>query len=379
MRTCPYCAQQVDDQAMRCPYCQNALGPPAPADPRPAGPPPAGVRPVGPPVAPVAAPGPGPDGPTMQGPPPPPPAPAAVVGEGALRFSHSGERYILGYGTDFFGIWDRFVAGPAVMRFARTDQGWAEAWGQFAAREPNAVAVPGVGAAPAQGGAASSAVYRDAHGRAVLLMVLLGAACLVALVVAGIAFGILRDLERGQVGVLTAVDRATSAIGFAALLQIATIVTWCMWEFRARSNLDAFGVSGLSVSPGWSVGWWFIPIANLFMPYRAMSEVLRGSLPSGGSSEWKRSPTGLLLPFWWAALIAGWLVSQVANSTVGQSTGPVVTISGTITSLQWIAIGQLLIAVAAVLAILVVREVDRRQTERRRVAMGEAATSPGYG
>src|SRR5262245_34210044 len=142
MRTCPYCAQPVDDQATRCPHCQNDLGRPAAAAPRAVGPPvvaapQAGPRPVGPPVAAAPSVTPAPEGPTGYGPPAPPPVPgpAAVVGEGALRFSHSGERYILGYGSDFFGIWDRFVPGPAVLRFSRTDQGWADAWGQFAARE----------------------------------------------------------------------------------------------------------------------------------------------------------------------------------------------------------------------------------------------------
>jgi hypothetical protein len=306
-------------------------------------------------------------------PPPPPPGPPAVVGEDALRFSHSGERYILGYGQDFFGIWDRTVPGPAALRFPRTDQGWAEAWGQFAAREPRSVAVP-IAGAPAVGAGTSAPVYRDAHGRAVTLVVLLAASGLVSLVVAGLAFGMLRQLERGQLSVVTVVDRAQAIIGLGALVQIATIVIWCMWEFRARSNLDAFGATGMSVSPGWSVGWWFIPIANLFMPYRGMSEILRASSPAGGSVDWQRQRTGPLLPLWWTALIGGWLISQVSNSTVGESTGPVVTLSATVTSLRWVTVGQVLIAVAAVFAILVVREIDRRQTERRSVAMGQAAS-----
>jgi hypothetical protein len=37
-------------------------------------------------------------------------------------------------------------------------------------------------------------------------------------------------------------------------------------------------------------------------------------------------------------------------------------------------IGELIMAVAAVLAILVVREIDRRQTERRSASVGQAAS-----
>src|SRR5437773_2900568 len=196
MKTCPYCAQQVDDQATRCPYCRNDLGQPAAQAAPPAGPPPPAADPP---------------------PPPPPvaPGPPAVVGEGALRFSHSGERYLLGYGEDFFGIWDRNVPGPAVMRFPRTDQGWAEAWGQFAAREPHAVAVPAAGAAQ---GAPSSAGYRDGHGRATLLMVLLGAMGGIEVITAIVAQGLITQLRAGGLAVVSAVDRAQSLVGLGALL-----------------------------------------------------------------------------------------------------------------------------------------------------------------
>jgi hypothetical protein len=63
------------------------------------------------------------------------------VGQGALQFSHSGLRYLLGYGTDFFGIWDRHSPGGPVQRFPRTDQGWRDAWTAFSSVEQNSAAV----------------------------------------------------------------------------------------------------------------------------------------------------------------------------------------------------------------------------------------------
>jgi hypothetical protein len=47
------------------------------------------------------------------------PAPTAI--------SHSGSRYLLGQGADFFGIWDRDKPGGPVQRFPLTDGGWREA------------------------------------------------------------------------------------------------------------------------------------------------------------------------------------------------------------------------------------------------------------
>src|SRR5438552_16735957 len=90
------------------------------------------------------------EAPPPGGPPPhsagqggPSPSPSGGrVGEGAQRFSHSGYRYVLGYGADFFGIWDRSAPGGPVARYPRTDEGWTQAWQQFSQWEPNAVEVP---------------------------------------------------------------------------------------------------------------------------------------------------------------------------------------------------------------------------------------------
>jgi hypothetical protein len=59
------------------------------------------------------------------------------VGDGALRFSHSGARHLLGFGADYFGIWDRQTPGGPIGRFPRTDEGWRDAWLEFVELEPH--------------------------------------------------------------------------------------------------------------------------------------------------------------------------------------------------------------------------------------------------
>jgi hypothetical protein len=63
------------------------------------------------------------------------PPPGGQVGEGAVAFTHSGVTYILGYGADFYGIWNRSVPGPPIDRYPRTRDGWARAFNAFAAKE----------------------------------------------------------------------------------------------------------------------------------------------------------------------------------------------------------------------------------------------------
>ncbi len=130
MRRCPYCAEDIPDDATRCPHCQSDLTTGPGAQPGQAG----GYTPT------VAAPAPGPTGCGTQ------PAGASAAGAGysggggdarPVQFSHTGQRYLLGFGTDYFGIWDRSAPAQAVERFPRTDQGWAQAWTRYASIEPN--------------------------------------------------------------------------------------------------------------------------------------------------------------------------------------------------------------------------------------------------
>ena len=47
----------------------------------------------------------------------------AATGAG-IQFSYTGQRFVLGYGGDFYGIWDRLAPGGPIQRFPRTDDGW---------------------------------------------------------------------------------------------------------------------------------------------------------------------------------------------------------------------------------------------------------------
>ncbi len=60
-------------------------------------------------------------------------APVASAGENddVVQYTHSGTRYLLGYGRTFFGIWDRQAPATPVEKFARDDAGWAAAWRRF--------------------------------------------------------------------------------------------------------------------------------------------------------------------------------------------------------------------------------------------------------
>src|SRR6266446_8041100 len=75
-------------------------------------------------------------------------------------------------------------------------------------------------------------------------------------------------------------------------------VLFLMWVYRANKNGRALGCAGMKYSPGSSVGWFFVPIANLFMPYWVLKEIWQASspMPHGG---WRQTTVSPLLALWW--------------------------------------------------------------------------------
>jgi hypothetical protein len=77
------------------------------------------------------------------------------------------------------------------------------------------------------------------------------------------------------------------------------------WIYRANYNARQLGAENMAFTPGWSVGYYFIPVLTLWKPYQAMKEIWKASK---NPSYLGSSSASFILPIWWTLwLIVGFL------------------------------------------------------------------------
>lgn len=95
------------------------------------------------------------------------------------------------------------------------------------------------------------------------------------------------------------------SIGAIVMTVVCVIFVGC-WTYRASANAHSFS-NEMTISPGWAVGWYFVPIANLFKPFQAMREIWLASHFRGYWHD-ERTPPPLIA--WWTL----WIVTNIAGN-----------------------------------------------------------------
>ncbi len=104
-------------------------------------------------------------------------------------------------------------------------------------------------------------------------------------------------------------DQRQLAIGIAyVLIFIIGGFLILKWIYRANYNVRQLGAEGMKFSSGWSVGWYFVPIVNLWKPFHAMQEIWK---TSHSPKDWKNSDIDKILPCWWIL----WIISNLLGRT----------------------------------------------------------------
>lgn len=104
-----------------------------------------------------------------------------------------------------------------------------------------------------------------------------------------------------QEGSLNDLRQTLIAIG-QFLLYLVTGVFFLMWVYRANVNCRGFGAAGMRFSPGWCVGYCFVPFLCLFRPCQCRDGIWR---VSENPKNWKNEESHSIISVWWGL----WLVS----------------------------------------------------------------------
>ncbi|MGE3169891.1 MAG: DUF4328 domain-containing protein [Pyrinomonadaceae bacterium] len=210
--------------------------------------------------------------------------------------------------------------------------------------------------------------FRSPGVLATLAMAGLGLTALCELAAMFVGFGQIVQpdsaLDLGDAGPMSLWLMLQSLIALVQVpIYIATVVFFLMWLYRAHSNLSVLRPTNLQFTPGWTVGWWFIPFANLVKPFQAVREVWWESSPDVDdepvflSASLHSAP--VYMGLWWAF----WIISNVLSNINARVFDPedmtTVTLSGYLFILTGVTS-----AIAAGLAIYVVKDTTDRQGQR---------------
>jgi hypothetical protein len=117
---------------------------------------------------------------------------------------------------------------------------------------------------------------------------------------------LLKEILNGETiteAVASANDARESIIGISqSLFLILGIIVFLMWVYRASKNLHSLEKPRLKFTPGWAVGWFFVPFASLVQPYKAVAEVYKASNPEIDPNllDVEDIKTPGIVKWWWA-------------------------------------------------------------------------------
>ena len=162
-------------------------------------------------------------------------------------------------------------------------------------------------------------------------------------------------------------DVAFGFLGFATLLTWVSGILFIVWLYQAYKSAESLGGIGRRWSAGWTIGSWFIPLANLVLPKLVVNEVDRMSNPMAGDPpielRWQSMRRLLPSDFWWITLISGQVLSFIGWMVY--SSGPTYEDSLTGASYLVISLSAALFAAAAALAGVVAFIIGRRMRADR--------------
>lgn len=224
--------------------------------------------------------------------------------------------------------------------------------------------------------------FASAVGRARVTVALLAGWALLAIAEVVALLGrihIASDILAGNTGGLTPTDidnsdnLVASTVYAELALYVLAAVAFLVWLHRVVSNSHGLGERGLRFTPGWAVGWWFIPFANLVRPAQVMSETWRASDPRRVRSDVRtRSQVSVaLVGLWWALFLLGSVIGRFAATGSNSKT-----LDGLRTNSEADIGATVILILAAGVAAWLIIAITRRQAVKAQLSQSSPPPPP---
>lgn len=150
---------------------------------------------------------------------------------------------------------------------------------------------------------------------------------------------------------------------FHLFLRFLAAVLFVVWFREAYNAVWVSGVRGLGWSPGWAAGSWFIPLANLVIPYLVAVEMWKASDPEAKDTEgWRLVRIPPFVVLWWAMFVLHFPVNVAfskwgATGRVGGDVVPPEMVIGVLAGMIVYLVG---LGLSIVFVVVVNRRIDTR-------------------
>jgi len=171
-----------------------------------------------------------------------------------------------------------------------------------------------------------------------------------------------------------AFDGLQRIFGFMQIsLFLVTAILFLMWVHQGYKNLTALEAVEMRFTPGWAVGYFFIPFLNIIRGYEVVADLWKASgqeARNEGGLGWKKLAVPGLLTIWWVAwLVSGFIGRQVAAAAIRADSIDALLHVSRISFLS-----DLFSLLPSVLFILVLKDIDERQTESHTLLLSGGST-----
>lgn len=160
-------------------------------------------------------------------------------------------------------------------------------------------------------------------------------------------------------------DNRQGLINFLySFVLMGTGLTFALWIYQANKNCRALGAKSMQFTPGWCIGWFLIPVLQMWMPYKAIKEIWKSS---SDANHWAMVDSSAVMKLWWFCYLLSGLFECLAVRAMLKADE----MSEIINATNFMIVKNLLSYPLCISAMIMINEIYNRQMSQRDLRMGK--------